>query len=37
MFKLPTSFHSSMVRDFPDFFYGDRADTTRRSPIRTRA
>ncbi|MBD3624576.1 MAG: mandelate racemase/muconate lactonizing enzyme family protein [Rhodobacteraceae bacterium] len=23
MFKLPTSFHSSMVRDVPDFFYGD--------------
>jgi L-alanine-DL-glutamate epimerase-like enolase superfamily enzyme len=23
MFKLPTSFHSSMVRDFPNFFYGD--------------
>ena len=22
MFKLPTSFHSSMVRDFPDFHYG---------------
>ena len=22
MFKLPTSFHSSMVRDVPDFFYG---------------
>ena len=23
MFKLPTSFHSSMVRQVPDFFYGD--------------
>ncbi|HMR29392.1 MAG TPA: mandelate racemase/muconate lactonizing enzyme family protein [Geminicoccaceae bacterium] len=23
MFKLPTSFHSSMVRDFPNFFYGE--------------
>ena len=23
MFKLPTSFHSSMVRDVPEFFYGD--------------
>jgi L-alanine-DL-glutamate epimerase-like enolase superfamily enzyme len=23
MFKLPTSFHSSMVRDVPDFYYGD--------------
>jgi L-alanine-DL-glutamate epimerase-like enolase superfamily enzyme len=23
MFKLPTSFHSSMVRDFPNFYYGD--------------
>jgi L-alanine-DL-glutamate epimerase-like enolase superfamily enzyme len=23
MFKLPTSFHSSMVKDFPNFFYGD--------------
>ena len=23
MFKLPTSFHSSMVRDVPDFFYGE--------------
>lgn len=23
MFKLPTSFHSSMVRDFPTFFYGE--------------
>ncbi len=23
MFKLPTSFHSSMVRDFPGFFYGE--------------
>lgn len=23
MFKLPTAFHSSMVQDFPDFFYGD--------------
>src|SRR6478736_5769375 len=22
MFKLPTSFHSSMVRDFPNFHYG---------------
>jgi L-alanine-DL-glutamate epimerase-like enolase superfamily enzyme len=22
MFKLPTSYHSSMVRDVPDFFYG---------------
>ncbi len=22
MFKLPTSFHSSMVRDYPDFHYG---------------
>jgi L-alanine-DL-glutamate epimerase-like enolase superfamily enzyme len=22
MFKLPTAFHSSMVRDFPDFHYG---------------
>jgi L-alanine-DL-glutamate epimerase-like enolase superfamily enzyme len=22
MFKLPTSFHSSMVREVPDFFYG---------------
>jgi L-alanine-DL-glutamate epimerase-like enolase superfamily enzyme len=22
MFKLPTSFHSSMVRDVPDFYYG---------------
>lgn len=23
LFKLPTSYHSSMVRDFPDFFYGE--------------
>ena len=23
MFKLPTAFHSSMVRDVPNFFYGD--------------
>ncbi len=23
MFKLPTSFHSSMVRDYPNFFYGE--------------
>ncbi len=23
MFKLPTAFHSSMVRDFPNFYYGD--------------
>lgn len=23
MFKLPTSFHSSMVQDFPNFFYGE--------------
>ncbi len=23
MFKLPTSFHSSMVRDVPNFFYGE--------------
>jgi L-alanine-DL-glutamate epimerase-like enolase superfamily enzyme len=23
MFKLPTSFHSAMVRDVPGFFYGD--------------
>lgn len=23
MFKLPTSFHSAMVRDVPNFFYGD--------------
>jgi L-alanine-DL-glutamate epimerase-like enolase superfamily enzyme len=23
MFKLPTSFHSSMVRDFKDFYYGE--------------
>lgn len=23
MFKLPTSFHSSMVSDFPNFFYGE--------------
>jgi L-alanine-DL-glutamate epimerase-like enolase superfamily enzyme len=23
MFKLPTSFHSSMVREVPDYFYGD--------------
>lgn len=23
LFKLPTGFHSSMVRDVPDFFYGD--------------
>ena len=23
MFKLPTSFHSSMVRDVPDYFYGE--------------
>ncbi len=22
MFKLPTSFHSSMVREVPEFFYG---------------
>lgn len=26
MFKLPTSFHSSMVRDFPNYFYGDIQD-----------
>jgi len=26
MFKLPTSFHSSMVKDFPNFFYGDVQD-----------
>lgn len=26
MFKLPTSFHSSMCRDFPDFFYGEVQD-----------
>ncbi len=23
LFKLPTAFHSSMVSDFPDFFYGE--------------
>ena len=23
LFKLPTAFHSSMVRDFPDYFYGE--------------
>jgi L-alanine-DL-glutamate epimerase-like enolase superfamily enzyme len=23
MFKLPTSFHSAMVRDVPEFYYGD--------------
>ncbi len=23
LFKLPTAYHSSMVRDFPDYFYGD--------------
>jgi L-alanine-DL-glutamate epimerase-like enolase superfamily enzyme len=23
MFKLPTSFHSAMVREVPDFYYGD--------------
>lgn len=23
MFKLPSSFHSSMVRDFPNYFYGE--------------
>lgn len=23
LFKLPTAYHSSMVRDFPDYFYGE--------------
>ena len=23
LFKLPTAYHSSMVRDFPNYFYGD--------------
>lgn len=23
LFKLPSAYHSSMVRDFPDFFYGE--------------
>ena len=23
LFKLPTAYHSSMVREFPDYFYGD--------------
>ncbi|MEJ7838501.1 MAG: mandelate racemase/muconate lactonizing enzyme family protein [Thermomicrobiales bacterium] len=27
MFKLPTSFHSSMVKDVPNFFYGELLDT----------
>jgi L-alanine-DL-glutamate epimerase-like enolase superfamily enzyme len=26
LFKLPTAFHSSMVRDFPDYFYGEVQD-----------
>jgi L-alanine-DL-glutamate epimerase-like enolase superfamily enzyme len=26
LFKLPTAFHSSMVRDFPNYFYGEVQD-----------